>query len=307
MVGAGPAGVSAALWALSLGLDVQMIEREADVGGQLLHVHFQPVNVAGAEAGEGPTLAARLARQLADARIPLRLGVTATKVEPADSGRPSAAIHTASGETLEAATVLIATGVRRRRLGVPGDRELEGKGVSYSATQDRARFAGHDIVVIGGGDAAFENALLLADVDCRVTLVVRGRPRARADFRSCVTASPKIEVLERANVVAIEGDTRVRAVRVEQEGRARSIDTFGVVIKIGVLPNSEWCGDALDRDADGYLRVDGSCATSGERIWAAGDVTRPPLFGVTVAAGQGAVAVAAIRSVVRPGVSSKTG
>lgn len=294
IVGAGPAGVSAALWARSLGLSPLVIEQGEAAGGQLRHVHFAPLNLAGAAPGDGPALADRLARQLEQPGIEVRCRVAAAVL---DRSRP--AVATAAGERLEAGAVLIATGVRRRQLEVPGERELEGKGVSYSATQDRTRFAGEEVAIVGGGDAAFENALLLAEVGCKVTLLVRDRPRARPEFRKRVAAHPRIEVMERTAVRAIEGDRVVRAVRLEGERGSFPLEVAGVVIKVGVLPNTEWCAGAVERDAGGYVLVDESQATSHPLAWAAGDVTRPPLYGFAVAVGQGALAAAAVRAALR--------
>ena len=294
IVGAGPCGVSAALWARSLGLTTILVERDATAGGQLRLVHFAPANVAVAASGPGTALAARLAAQLVEGGIEARYKSEATAHE---GGGP--ALRTPAGTRLKAAAVLIATGVRRRQLDVPGERELEGRGVSYSATQDRARFAGEEVAVVGGGDAAFENALLLSAVDCHVTLVVRGTPRARAEFRQRVAGDGHIEVVERTRVIGIEGDHSVRDLRLENERGKFLLPVSGVVIKVGVRPNTEWCGEAVERDEEGYVLVDETFATSHPRVWAAGDVTRPPLFGIAVAAGQGALAAGAIRAALR--------
>lgn len=294
VVGAGPAGVSAALWALTLGLRPLVIESGPSPGGQLQHIHFQPVNFAGVPAGDGPAIAATLAAQLAGAAIETRCGVSAVAVEPA-----AAAIRTTAGERLAAHAVLVTTGVRRRRLDVPGERELEGRGVSFSATQDRARFAGEDVAVAGGGDAAFENALLLASVGARVTLIVRGRPRARREFRERVAADPRIEVLEDTGIAAIEGGDRVRALKLEGPRGAFALPVAGLVIKVGVIPNTEWLAGMVERDADGYVPVDEHFATSHPHLWAAGEVTRPAVAGFAVAIGQGALAAGAIRSSLR--------
>jgi thioredoxin reductase (NADPH) len=189
--------------------------------------------------------------------------------------------------------------VRRRRLDVPGERELEGRGVSFSATQDRARFAGEDVAVAGGGDAAFENALLLAAVDSRVTLIVRGRPRARREFRERVAADPRIEVLEHTRIAAIEGEGGVRALKLEGPRGAFALPVSGVVVKVGVIPNTEWLAGAVERDPDGYVPVDEHFATSHPHVWAAGEVTRPAVAGFAVAIGHGALAAGAIRSSLR--------
>ena len=291
IVGAGPCGVSAALWARSLGLSTIVLERDAAAGGQLRLVHFAPLNVAGAASGPGTAIAARLAGQLVENEIDVRFQNEASGLE-----RGTPALRGAGGERLQAGAVLIATGVRRRRLEVPGEAELEGRGVSYSATQDRARFAGEDVAVVGGGDAAFENALLLADVGCRVTLVVRGAARAREEFHARVAGNGRIELLERTRVVAIEGDRQVRDLSVENERGRILLPVAGVVIKAGVQPNTEWCAGAVERDPEGYVLVDESFATSHPGVWAAGDVTRPPLLGIAIATGQGALAAGAIRA-----------
>lgn len=290
VVGGGPAGAAAALWGRSLGWRVTLLERGEVCGGQLRQVHFEPTNYPAATAGDGEAMAIRIQQQLEAAGVEVLNAIAAQAVE-----RGVPAVQDANGRRHEANAVVIATGVRRRVLAVPGERELEGRGVSYSATQDRARFAGEDIAVVGGGDAAFENALLLAEVGCRVSLVVRGRPRARRDFRERVAAEPRVERIDHARVVAIEGDQAVAAVAVESERGAFSIPVAGVVIKIGVLPNSEWCRGAVECDPEGYVLVDETLATSAPRVWAAGDVTRPPILGMTVATGQGTLAVASIR------------
>ncbi|HET9325300.1 MAG TPA: NAD(P)/FAD-dependent oxidoreductase [Candidatus Eisenbacteria bacterium] len=294
IVGAGPCGVSAALWARSLGLSPLIVERSARAGGQLQLVHFVPVNVAGADHVPGTALAERLAVQLAENDIEVRYETPIVALES-----KTAAIRTASGERIEAEAILMATGVRRRHLDVPGETELEGHGVSYSATQDRTRFAGEDVAVVGGGDAAFENALILSAVGCHVTLIVRGTPRARAEFRERVSKDARIEVMERTRVVAIEGDRVLERLRLENERGAFLLPVAGMVIKVGVMPNSEWCAGGVERDADGYVLVDETFATSHPRVWAAGDVTRPPLLGISVASGHGALAAGAIRLALR--------
>jgi thioredoxin reductase (NADPH) len=294
VVGAGPAGVSAALWAETLGLRTALIEASEGPGGQLHHIHFRPLNFAGAAPGDGPAIAGSFGTQLGASGVETHYGMRAASLDPA-----APAIRTDAGERIPARAVLIATGVRRRRLEVPGERELEGRGVSFSATQDKARFAGEDVVVAGGGDAAFENALILTGVGCRVTLVVRGRPRARGEFRERVAADPHIEVLEDTRITAIEGDRRMRTVHLEGPRGAFAMEAAGLVIKIGVIPNTEWLAGTLERDAEGYVPVDEHFGTSQPRVWAAGEVTHPALAGLAVAIGQGALAAGSIRAALR--------
>jgi thioredoxin reductase (NADPH) len=294
IVGAGPAGVSAALWAGTLGLATRVVEAAARAGGQLHHIHFPLANLAGAAGANGPALARTFAGQLAASGVDVRYGAAAAALE-ADAP----AVRLASGERIAAQAVLITTGVRRRRLEVPGEQALEGRGVSWSATQDRNRFAGEDVVVAGGGDGAFENALLLAEVGCAVTLAVRDTPRARPEFRTRVAGTPRIEVHEGTRVTAVLGEDRVRAVRLAGPRGEFEQPAAGLVVKVGVIANTEWCGGELERDPDGYLPVDERFGTSRPRVWAAGDVAHPPLAGVAVALGHGALAVDAIRAALR--------
>jgi len=295
IVGAGPAGVSAALWAKSLHLEPVLLESGDGPGGQLLHVYFEPREIAGSLPGDGPTLASAYRAQLAKGGVTVRYGVEVAALE-----RASAPVLTLrGGERLEARALLVATGARRRRLEVPGERALEGRGVSFSATHDRATLAGRTVVVVGGGDAAAENALILAAAGCTVTIAVRDRLRARAEFRERVARESRVRVLERTRVVAVCGEDRVTGVRLADGNGERYVACEGVVVKVGVVPNTEWCRGALPHDDAGYLRVDDSLASPAPGVWAAGDVVRPLLMGVSVALGHGALAAAAIRRALR--------
>jgi thioredoxin reductase (NADPH) len=293
IVGAGPAGVSAALWAKSFGLSTLLLEAGPEPGGQLHQVHFRPENLPGAVSGHGAAIAAAFAADLSKYGIDCRCGAVAEALAS------SPAVRLAGGERLAASAVLIATGVRRRRLDVPGERELEGRGVSFSANKDRAGFAGEDMVVVGGGDSAFENALLLTAVGCSVTIVARGKPRARPEYRRRVAADSRIEVLEDTRVTAVLGEQRVRAVRLAGPRGDFELPVAGVVVKVGVIPNTEWCAEALELDGDGYIEVDDQLLTSQSHVWAAGDVARPAVAGITVAMGHGALAASAIRTALR--------
>jgi len=295
IVGAGPAGATAALVARSQSLSVVLLDSGDHAGGQLHRVYGALTGVPGV-TGAGATLAAALARQLAEAGQEVRRGCEATGLTAGVEG-PRVAL--ASGETVAARAALVATGLRNRMLGVPGEREFAGRGVSMSGTRDLARYAGQPVAIAGGGDAAFENALMLAAAGCPVTLVVRGEPRARAQFRDRAATDPNIEVVTRARVVEIVGENEVTAVRLSSPAGERTVWVAAVFVKIGQQPNTEWCASALDRDPEGYLRVDESGATSVRGVWAAGDVTRPPVLTVAAAAAGAANAVGAVRKLLR--------
>jgi len=295
IVGAGPAGVCAALWARTFALDVMLIDRADDAGGQLHLVRFHPLELPGFEHGEGPDLARAFERQLAAAAIPLRRGAEAVGLEARPGGLR---VTLAGGDELQARTVLVASGQRRRRLEVPGAAELLGHGVSYTARGERDRFAGADAMVIGGGDGAFSNALLLRERGAQVTIVSRAAVRARRPMRARVEADPGIAVLERTAVVAFEGDGALDRVRVRGPDGEREHAVRLAVIKIGMQPNTEWC-TALERDSAGYLRTRerGRCSLGG--VWAAGDVVNPVVPSIDAAYGSAALAAADVRDHLR--------
>ncbi len=299
VVGAGPAGVSAALWARSLLLTPEVLESAAAPGGQLAHIHFHPLDLAGVPGGDGAAIAGVLAQQLAAGRITLRTTSPAIALEGGGEVN-SPRVVTEDGVVHEGDAVLVASGVRRRTLDIPGEKEFDGRGVSYSASRDRALFANRRVVVVGGGDAAFENAMLLTDVGATVALVMRDLPRARHEFLERVSLDPRIELIPAARVTAIRGGDWVNAVRIESEDRAFERPVDGIVIKVGVIPNTEWCKGALDLDPEGFVMVDATLRASKPRVWAAGDVTRPAVPSLATAIGQGAQAMGAIRALLRP-------
>jgi len=287
VVGAGPGGVSAALWARGR-CEVLVIERAARAGGQLRAIHFVPPELPGSDVRDGAALADACERQLESAGVRVRYETAAAGLERRGRG---VALVLERGGWLAADAILIATGLRRRRLQVPGETDFEGRGVSTSATRDREALAGRDVLIVGGGDAAFENALHLAEAGSRVTIAVRGRARARREFRERAAAAPRIEVLPGARVTAFLGDDRLRAVRLERGGAERERAFEAAVVKIGSIPNTEWCARAVRADAAGFLRADARGRTSVPRVWAAGDVIRPPVFAISVAAAGAALAI----------------
>ena len=170
IIGAGPAGLSAALWCDELGLDTLVLEQNQEVGGQLVSIHNPIENYLGARAANGRELRDRFAEQTKDCDFDLWTNV---EIDSVDLKARRITLHT--GESLQAIAIIIATGLRRRQLGIPGETDFAGRGIIESGARDRNLFAGKDVCVIGGGDAAVENALLLAEVCPTVTLVHRGK------------------------------------------------------------------------------------------------------------------------------------
>lgn len=294
IIGAGPAGLSAALWCDELGLDTLVLEQNLEVGGQLLWIHNAIENYPGARAENGLELRDRIAEQTNEKDFDLWTNV---EIESVNLG--SRRIRLRSGEDLRAISIIIATGVRRRNLGVPGEEELKGRGVVESGIGDRSRLAGRDVCVVGGGDAAAENALMLAEVCPTVTLVHRGeRLRARREFVERLKSEHRITVFTEATLERIIGGNEVEAVEIRRKAALKpfQVAVQGVLIRIGVEPNTELFRDEVRVDERGYIAVTGEQETSIENVFAIGDVSNPLAPTIAGATGAGATAAKVIAS-----------
>jgi thioredoxin reductase (NADPH) len=292
IIGAGPAGLSAARWCDELGLDTIVLEQHEEVGGQLLSVHNAIENYPGLRAENGTELRDRFTEQTKDCDFDLW---TRVQIESVDL--KAKRVKLKSGEELQSIALVIATGLRRRTLGIPGEAEFAGRGIIESGAKDAAMFAGKDICVIGGGDAAAENALLLAEVCPTVTLVHRGKKlRARREFTEPLQTHHSVTIFPESRVLRILGNDRVEAVEIE---RAQAIKPFqmavqGVLIRIGFAPNTDFVRDQLNMDDRGYVLVDSSQETSVSNVFAIGDVANPLAPTIAGAVGAGATAAKVI-------------
>ena len=291
IIGAGPAGLSAARWCDELGLDTLVLEQNEEVGGQLLSVYNPIENYLGVCAANGRELRDLFVEQTKDCDFDLW-----TNVEIASVDLKAKRVVLRSGEELTSIAIIIATGLRRRQLGIPGEDEFIGRGMIESSG-DREAFTGKDVCVIGGGDAAAENALLLAEVCPTVTLVHRGKKlRARREFTEQLHTNHCITVFPESVVRRIIGKEQVEAVEIE---RASAIKPFqmavqGVIVRIGFAPNTELFRDQLGLDDRGYVVVNGVQETSAENVFAVGDVANPLAPTISGAVGAGATSVKAI-------------
>jgi thioredoxin reductase (NADPH) len=297
IIGAGPAGLSAARWCDELGLDTLMLERNDEVGGQLAWVHNPIDNYLGVHAKDGQELQELFVAETKECDFDLW---TSAEIESVNLKARRVVLR--SGEELQSIAVIIATGLRRRHLGIPGEAEFAGRGVLESGKRDRAEVAGKDVCVIGGGDAAAENALLLAEVCPTVTLIHRGRKlRARREFTEQLHTHHCITVFPESNVRRILGNDRVEAVEIERGGAIKPFQMAvqGVVIRIGFEPNTDLIAGQLDCDSGGYVIVNSQQETSSENVFAIGDVANPLAPTIAGAVGAGATAAKVIASRLR--------
>ena len=288
IIGAGTAGLSAALWCEELGLDALVLEAGAEVGGQLLNVYNPINNYLGLRAGNGRELRDLFAAQVADAEFDLW---TETEIESVDLKAKRIALR--SGEEVQSIGLMLATGVRRRRLGIPGEAELAGRGVVDSVMRDRELLGGRDVCVVGGGDAAAENALLLAEVCPTVTLVHRGkRLSARPEFVERLRSEHCITIFTESEAQRIIGEERVEAIEILRRGAIKPFQMAvgGVLVRVGVQPNDELFRGQMRQDERGYAVVSSEQETSVENVFAIGDISNPLSPTVSSAAGAGATA-----------------
>ncbi|HEY4424194.1 MAG TPA: FAD-dependent oxidoreductase [Pyrinomonadaceae bacterium] len=294
IIGAGPAGLSTAFWCDELGLDALVLEQSEAIGGQLHRVYNPINNYLGLKARNGEELLERFTAEVDSADFDLW---TQTSISSVDL--KAKRVSLASGEDLQSIALVIATGVQSRKLGVPGEKEFVGKGMIESATRDRELFAGQDVCVVGGGDAVVENALLLAEVCPTVTLVHRGKKlRARAEFTEKLQSQHCITVFTESVLTRIMGGERVEAVEIQRKQGLKpfQLAVRGVLIRIGVEPNTELFREQLETDAGGYIAVNSQQETNVPMVFAVGDVSNPVAPTISGATGAGATAAKVIAS-----------
>ena len=292
IIGAGPAGLSAAFWCDELGLDTLVLEQSDVIGGQLHRVYNPINNYLGLKTRNGRELLEYFSADVDDAGFDLWTGA---EIESIDLRAKR--IYLRSGERLQSIAIVIATGVRPRRLDIPGEREFAGKGMIESATRDRDLFAGEDVCVVGGGDAAVENALSLAEVCPTVTVVHRSKKlRARREFVERLQPNHAVTVFTESVLTRIIGDDRVEAVEIMRKDGLKpfQLAVRGVLIRIGVEPNTDLFREQLELDLQSYVTVTSEQETTVPMVFACGDVSNPRAPTISGATGAGATAAKVI-------------
>jgi thioredoxin reductase (NADPH) len=292
IIGAGPAGLSTAFWCDELGLDTLVLEQAEQIGGQLHRVYNPIENYLGVKARNGEELLELFSQDVDDAEFDLW-----TQVSIASVDLKAKRVSLASGESLQSIAMVIATGVRPRQLGVRGEKEFAGKGIIESGARDRELFAGKDVCIVGGGDAAVENALLLAEICPTVTLVHRGKKlRARREFTQRLQSNHCITVFTESVLTRIMGNEDVEAVEIQRKQGLKpfQLAVRGVLIRIGVEPNTDLFREQLETDEKGFIKVSSQQETSVPMVFAAGDVANPLAPTISSATGAGATAAKVI-------------
>ncbi len=294
IIGGGPAGLSAGLWCDELGLKAVLLERNSELGGQLNWTFNKIENYLGRAAENGQELRDVFLSQIKERDLSIKLEM---RVESIDFDKN--VVSLSGGENIRYGNLILATGVRRRKLNVPGEDEFRGRGILFSGKRDKDLVINKTVVVVGGGDAAFENALILAETASRVVLIHRRKEfRARDEFIEEVAANPKIEVVTGAIVTGLDGDQCLETLSVKNLATREisMINTDFVLARIGVEPNSELLSGKIELDSSGYIAINEACQTNLPNVFAIGDIANPISPTINSAAGMGATAAKAIFS-----------
>jgi len=288
ILGGGPAGLTAALYARRAGLPVTVWEEQLMPGGQMATTP-EIENVPGILRTDGFFLSETMAEQVKQ----LGAVIETQRVAKLSLKPGSFIVETSDGQSAEAEAIILAMGARRRRLGVPGEDGFAGRGVSYCAICDGHFSRGKALAVVGGGNTALEDALHLANLGCSVTLLHRRNEfRGSPQLLESVKAEPRITIMTPYTPVAIEGESSVAGLRVKhaQTGEEETLAASAVFVCIGTVANTELVMDWLALDNEGRIIAGESAETSIPGVFAAGDIRQKPLYQIVTAAADGAVA-----------------
>ncbi len=284
ILGAGPAGITAAVYAARKQINFSVVTK--DIGGQAA-LSGDIENYTGYQFITGPELAVKFREHLEKYSFDLHEGIEATKIENDGAGFK---IQTSDQKTFSGKTLIIASGKRPRMLGVPGETEFKNKGVTYCATCDGPLFAGKEVAVIGGGNSALDAALQMMKIANKVYLInINEKLAGDAIMRKKVEVSDKVEILNKTKTLGFSGDKFLKGMDVEVAGKSRKLNVEGVFVEIGLVPNSDFI-DCVKKNKRKEIIVNCGAMTSVPGVYAAGDVTDVPDKQIVIAAGDGAKA-----------------
>lgn len=285
IIGGGITGQTAAIYAARKRMKFVLIARE--LGGQFLE-SGEVLNYPGIVKTTGAEFSAIMEEQLKFNGITPIEGEEAARIEKMPGGFRA---HCTRND-YEARTVIIATGARARKLGVPGEDRLARRGVTYCSICDGPLFAGKEIAIVGGGNSALEGVNFTKDIAKKIYLInIEKQFTAHEYLIEGVTSLKNVEVAHEARTTEILGEDRVRGLRYVSGGATRDISVEGVIIEIGRAPNTEFVKGFLDLDPQGHILIDCWTRSSVEGIFAAGDCASGQEYQYVIAAGQGCMAL----------------
>ena len=292
IVGSGPAGMSAAVYGKRAGLSVLVIEKVYYGTGQVAESSHVD-NYLGIPGINGYELGEKFRSHAEGLGVEFKDGEVIRFEKAADRWY----VHLKNGESLESKTVVYAAGAAHRHLGVPGEEEFSGKGVSYCATCDGAFFKGKDVAVVGGGNTAMDDAIYLSDI-CNKVYLVHRRDVFRGDATTLMKLkeTENIELVVPAKVQEVKGEQVVTALQLED---GRSLEVSGVFVAVGMQPATSMLQGIVLMDDNGYIIADETGRTSAAGFFAAGDVRTKELRQIITAVSEGANAATSAERYIR--------
>ena len=289
IIGGGPAGVTAALYAVRAGLSAVILENQT-LGGEIVATDRLDNYTAFPEGISGAEFGMLLQQQMDNLKVPVHNAA----VESVDLDKEIKKVQSTAG-TFEGKTVLICSGTEPNLLGVEGELELRGRGVSYCATCDAAFFRNKEVAVVGGGNAALEETLFLDRFTSKIYLIHRrDQFRGVKELQDRVLSLPGVEVLWNTTVKKIEGDKKVSGAVINKDGKEEKLTVDGIFIYAGRKPNTAYLeGVGLNVDDRGFIITSEKMETSIPGVFAAGDIRQKFLRQVITAASDGAIAATA--------------
>ncbi len=287
IIGGGPAGLAAGIYASRGGADVKLFE-ELFPGGQIVKTH-RVENYPGLTGGpDGYALAAALEKHAAEFDLPIVYGSVADlKLTEGEK------TFTVNGEDYAADAVILCMGAGPRKLGHPDEDRFVGAGVSYCATCDGNFYRGRDVAIVGGGDTAVSDALYLSGLCSKVYLIHRrDQFRAAGTLVDRVKRAENVELVIDSTVVSLSGEDRLATVAVENKftHERRELPVSGLFVAVGILPRTDLVQGQVDLDEGGFIVTDRYMQTSVPGVFAAGDIRNTPLRQVVTACADGAIA-----------------
>jgi alkyl hydroperoxide reductase subunit F len=286
IAGAGPAGVTAAIYAARKKMDFMVIAKE--VGGQVTY-SSEIENYTGFQFITGEELATKFEEHLKKFAFELKL----EEISKVERTKNLFRVKTEASEYL-GKTVIVATGTRPRELNVPGETQFKNRGITYCSTCDGPLFESMDVAVIGGGNSALESALQLMKIATTVRVITHG-PKIKADqaYLQRAEESGKVEIITDTDILEVLGDKVVNGIKIQRKGKnPELLRVQGVFVEIGSVPNSQII-DFAQKNQSGEIMVNPKCETNILGLFAAGDVTNVPEKQIIIAAGEGSKAALA--------------
>lgn len=286
VVGGGPAGASAAIYAARKGIRTGIVAER--FGGQVLDT-LSIENFISVKHTEGPKFAASLEEHVKEYNIDVMNLQRAKRLEK----KEFVEIELENGAVLKGKTVILSTGARWRNIGVPGEAEFKNKGVAYCPHCDGPLFAGKDVAVVGGGNSGVEAAIDLANIVNHVTVLeYNAELKADSVLQDRLKSLPNVTVLTNARTQEITGTDKVNGISYIdlQTGEEKHVELSGVFVQIGLVPNTDWLGDTVERNKFGEIVIDNRGATNIPGVFAAGDCTNSPYKQIIISMGSGATA-----------------